>query len=419
MKSLTASRPFLAKADTTVFRSSPGNAGVRLKEENMHLCFSRFRQLRTTLAGAVLMTMLAPAAPAGEPLAFGLPFRKQACPPACPQYDPCPVPMHQAPTLPPTKEDPKKEDPKKEDPITQPTTPDPSSSLATAPESGLALGGEGGALASSNVGYIDNAIPRTQYRFRYDSAYRNNRPDRAEFFYAKCGCFKTVGLDPQADGPPLPETNVDYQDLTNYIEYAFSNRFSAFVDLPVRILNPTVNANAYGFADMIAGFKTAIVAEQDRYVTFQLKGYFPSGDSDRGLGTNHYSVEPGLLFYQGLSERMTFEGEVRYWVPIGGTNFAGQVVRYGAGLSYQVVKTCDWNLSPVIETVGWSVLNGKQFDGLTGAVSEAGGNFILNAKAGLRFNYGEHISVYGGYGRALTGAVWYKDLARVELRLSF
>ena len=43
--------------------------------------------------------------------------------------------------------------------------------------------------ASSNVGYIDDAIVQTRLRLRFDAAYDNNRPDRAEFFYAKCGCF--------------------------------------------------------------------------------------------------------------------------------------------------------------------------------------------------------------------------------------
>src|SRR5207248_6321693 len=44
--------------------------------------------------------------------------------------------------------------------------------------------------AESSVGYIDSAVPRTQFRLRYDSAYDNNRPDRAAFFYPKCGCFQ-------------------------------------------------------------------------------------------------------------------------------------------------------------------------------------------------------------------------------------
>jgi hypothetical protein len=43
-----------------------------------------------------------------------------------------------------------------------------------------------------------------------DAGYNNNRPDRAEFFYGKCGCFRVSGEDPRA-GPPLTETSVDYR----------------------------------------------------------------------------------------------------------------------------------------------------------------------------------------------------------------
>ena len=44
-------------------------------------------------------------------------------------------------------------------------------------------------MALTNVGYIDSAIPRSNIRLRYDDAYGNNRPDRAEYFYPQCGCF--------------------------------------------------------------------------------------------------------------------------------------------------------------------------------------------------------------------------------------
>src|SRR5712691_11833904 len=57
---------------------------------------------------------------------------------------------------------------------------------SSAPEFGSPLGGE--TFAASAVGYIDSAIPLTQFRLRYDAAYHDNRPARAEFFYAKCGC---------------------------------------------------------------------------------------------------------------------------------------------------------------------------------------------------------------------------------------
>src|SRR6266481_6619817 len=97
------------------------------------------------------------------------------------------------------------------------------------PEQFAALGGETVALADrSAVGYIDPAIPMTQFRLRYDAAYRDNRPDRAEFFYPTSGCFKIAGLDPRAPGPPLAETRVDYQDISSYFEYAPTKTFSGF-----------------------------------------------------------------------------------------------------------------------------------------------------------------------------------------------
>ena len=39
--------------------------------------------------------------------------------------------------------------------------------------------------SESSVGYVDNAIPTDQVRLRSDAAWRNNAPDRAEYFYAR------------------------------------------------------------------------------------------------------------------------------------------------------------------------------------------------------------------------------------------
>src|SRR5688500_12922263 len=47
----------------------------------------------------------------------------------------------------------------------------------------------------SMVGYIEDATVRTQVRMRFDAGFGNDVPDRAEFFYAKCGCY-------QFDPPP-------------------------------------------------------------------------------------------------------------------------------------------------------------------------------------------------------------------------
>lgn len=309
--------------------------------------------------------------------------------------------------------------------ITPPTTPSeavrPSIPLepTVPPERFAALGGETVALADqSAVGYIDPAIPMTQFRLRYDAAYRDNRPDRAEFFYPKCGCFKIAGIDPKAPGPPLPETSVSYQELSSYFEYAPTERLSAFIEIPVRWLNPVVNDNTSGLSDINAGFKYAFIYNQDQVATFQFRTYTPTGDAFKGLGTDHVSLEPAFLLFQRLADHLNLEAEVRDWIPIGGTDFAGNVIRYGVGLDYWIFNRGNLHIAPVVEFVGWTVLSGKEFANPPGVILDAEGDTIVNAKIGARFLFG-HSEIYVGYGRALTGAVWYKDIARFEYRLMF
>jgi hypothetical protein len=230
--------------------------------------------------------------------------------------------------------------------------------------------------------------------------------------------------NPKANGLPLPETNVDYQDISSYIEYAFSNRFSAFAEVPFRFLNPQVNNNTAGLADMNAGFKWAFIYSPEQVATYQLRTYIPTGASSRGLGTNHVSLEPALLYWRPLTDRLLLEAELRDWIPIGGTDFEGNVVRYGAGVSYRLFEGPGWTFTPVTELVGWTVLNGKETNPLGNNVFEvvsAGGNTIVNAKIGGHFRWGEGLKndFYVGYGRALTGDVWYKDIIRVQFRRFF
>jgi hypothetical protein len=286
--------------------------------------------------------------------------------------------------------------------------------------------------AESSVGYIDSAIPTNQFRLRFDAAFDSNRPTRAEFFYAKPSGLGGPGL-------PLPETRVDYQELTGYLEACLTPRLSGFVELPVRFLNPEVNSDHTGFSDMNFGFKYAMVEDNDQVLTFQLRVFAPTGDPHEGLGNDHVSLEPALLAYEQLTDRLALEAELRDWIPVGGTDFAGNIVRYGAGLSYRVCEAETWRVSPVVELVGWTVLDGKEVvatSPTTSEVQSAGGDTIINAKMGVRvgFGYGQEGACpdeghracwpprgdfYVGYGRALTGDVWYKDIVRVEFRLRF
>jgi hypothetical protein len=277
------------------------------------------------------------------------------------------------------------------------------------------FGGEGIASAGSAVGYIDPARPTNMFRVRLDAAYKNNRPNRAEYFYAR-------GY-PQGPGLPLPEVAVDYQDIRNYLEYCWTENFSTFFEVSARFLNPIVNDNTAGLADTHFGGKFAFVNTCDRVVSGQLRVYAPTGDAGRGLGTRHFSLEPGVLFFAQPDDLVRVEGEAKLWIPVGGTDFQGQVAQYGVGVSFGPRSQCAGWINPVVEFVGWTALNGREtavfFPGAVPVIQEAGGDTILNAKLGVRAGLGDRFDVYAGWGRALTGDVWYKNLYRLEFRLMY
>ena len=300
----------------------------------------------------------------------------------------------------------------------------------------------------SMIGYLEDATIGSQVRIRSEGGFDAQFPDRAEFFYAKCGCFKSnlagsglPAFDPKSPGPgPGVVTKLNFQQLYMQGEYAPHRRLSVFVEVPIRWIQPMgfvpgfgSFGNQGGLGDVTAGVKAAIIASRKQYLTVQLKSYFPSGDASKGLSTGHYSIEPSLLYYQALPNRMALESEIGIWAPIGGaagvasaTNstpqgFAGNILFYGVGPSYQLVRREHFHFSPVVELVGWSVLGGFQtvWISATRTADLVGGTNIVNIKIGARTDIGGGNSFYIGYGRALTSAVWYSDLVRFEFRHAF
>jgi Putative MetA-pathway of phenol degradation len=290
----------------------------------------------------------------------------------------------------------------------------------------------------SMVGYIDDAIIHPEVRVRFDAARDDETPDRAEFFYAKCGCYGALpstnaAFDPgtPGPGPGIPKA-VNFQQLYFYGEVAPHPRLSFFTQLPFRWLQPqsfpgTSQAfpSSGGFGDVQLGMKFAPIVSTRRYLTLQFKAFLPSGDAGLGLGTHHYSIEPSLLYYQRLSERLAVEAEVGDTHPLGTSSgvptatshgFAGDVFFYGAGPSYKFINDEKFGLAGVLEVVGWNVRSGY----VTGPAnpSTAGVN-IVNMKLGPRMSFGSHHSLYIGYGIALTSAKWYRDIVRTEYRYSF
>ena len=92
----------------------------------------------------------------------------------------------------------------------------------------LSPSGDGPTVRDGSVGYIDSAVPQGQLRLRYDGAYRIDRPNRAEFIWARGG--------PLGPGVPRPENSIDYQELSAYGEALVTPRLSVFFEAPVRWL---------------------------------------------------------------------------------------------------------------------------------------------------------------------------------------
>lgn len=265
----------------------------------------------------------------------------------------------------------------------------------------------------SGVAFIDSALPRTMLRTRFDLDYGNRRPTRAEYLFPRGGL-------PNSPGMILPETRVQMQELFVCAEVALTPHFSFFTEQPFRWVNPEVNANESGSGDLNLGMKWALVCDERVATSVQLRAYIPSG-SGRSMGTDHFSLEPALLVNYRLADYLTLEGEFRYWAPIGGTDFAGDLIRYGLGLVYGMRCSNEIWLTPVVEVVGWTILDGRMqvaSSPTTFTIEDASGT-IVNGNLGVRIGFGDRADIYAGYGRAFTGAAWFRDIARVELRLFF
>jgi len=264
----------------------------------------------------------------------------------------------------------------------------------------------------SSVSFIDSALPMTQYRVKFDSANNLTRPNRAEFFWPATG----------VNGRPLPERNVDYQELRNYFEIACHDRLSFFVEMPVRFLDPEINDYTIGAGDINAGMKLTVLQTECSVVTGQMRVYANTGIGERGLGTDRLVLEPGILFNQRLHEWITLEGEVKYVMPMQGSALAGDVLRYGLGVTLFKQKNCGLWATPTAEFFGWVPVNGQEqylTANNTVVTQDVSGKNVISGLWGGRVGFGDYFDVYGGYGVRLDGDAWFDEIWRLEVRFKF
>jgi len=287
----------------------------------------------------------------------------------------------------------------------------------------------------SMVGYIEDAMVGSGFRTRYDSAWDMDSPDRAEFFYGKCGCYRSgiPALDPSAPGPgPGVVANMNSRELSVLTEKG-GQRMSVFMEVPFRWIDPTSFvagtgsfSNQSGLGDIRVGTKFAIATTNSLNVTAMVRGSIPTGDSTKGLGTDHGTVEPAVLVRQTLGGRIQIEGMFGDTHPTGSSkgpqpgdgNFAGDILYYGIGPSFDIVSTRNTHFAPVVELVGWHVLSGFQTSTIATATGsgDASGLNIVDLKVGARLATANGSSVYVVYGWALTGNVWNDHALRLEYR---
>ena len=314
---------------------------------------------------------------------------------------------------------------------------------APAPAAPVVMARREGRRRGSMVGYIEDGTIDSHLRVRFDDSGGGVAPDRAEFFYGKCGCYQGLAsIDPPAYDPnapgPAPGVVTDYDTHQLYFEgqAAWHNRIAGFVEIPVRWLDPKgfvaglgSFGSTSGLSDIRAGVKVALTSSDTHYLTVLVRGEFPSGDAAKGLGTNHGTFVPALLYYQRAGERFAIESQIGDFHPLSGSagvptnssdKFSGDVVFYGIGPSFEVVSTERFRLAPVVELVGWHVTGGfaTQVPGnVAGVAVAADGTDIVNLKFGARATFNDRTSIYIGYGKKLTDAGWYNDIVRFEVRV--
>jgi hypothetical protein len=304
--------------------------------------------------------------------------------------------------------------------------------------------------SSSAVSYIEDATVGSQFRVRFDSGWDVTSPDLSEFFYAKCGCYRTLpptsaALDPAAPGPgPGIVQSLNYQQLTVVSEHSTGKHASAFIELPFRWIKPTdfvagsgSFGNQSGLGDIRFGSKLALVSSSTHDITLMVRLSVPTGDASKGLGIDHGSFEPALIVRQALGSRMQLEGMFGDFHPTGSSkgpvagsgNFAGDVMYYGIGPSFAVISRRSVRITPVAELTGWHILSGYQTSSLITigpiggtsdiAAADASGSNIVNLNVGGRISMSSAGSFYVGYGWALTNQEWYDHVLRIEYRTKF
>src|SRR5262249_43424073 len=152
--------------------------------------------------------------------------------------------------------------------------------------------------------FQDSAKPVSRTTLRWDAGVNGTTPDRAEVFWSRIG----------SPGPPNPESSVDWYELRQYTEIA-SQRFSFFIYMPYRSLDPTNNPHAAGFGNLTLGTKSMMVDSEILLLTFQFKTFIPTANPRKGIDNGHTTLEPSMLATLKVMPDTYIQAQVAEWIP--------------------------------------------------------------------------------------------------------
>lgn len=272
-------------------------------------------------------------------------------------------------------------------------------------------------VALGNAGlFVDHARPQNTTTFRWDAGRNGNTPDRNAWFFPKSG----------DRGFNFATSEYDYDDLRMITEVG-TKKFSLSVDVPYRNVDShgvnrdgnSVYLSEANFGDIIIGTKSVLVDCEMLLMTFQFKTYTPVGQSSKGLGTGHVSLEPSLLASLKLTPKMYLESQISQWIPIASGYNAG-VLHYHFALNRTL---CHYGALHVIGTGGLDCYTFQGGGFTTPApgfpMSTADSETYVSASPGIRFVFCDWLDLGVGASLSLTSDRFADQLYRTEFRIRF
>jgi hypothetical protein len=265
--------------------------------------------------------------------------------------------------------------------------------------------------------FVDAVRPKTATKVRWDYGTHFQYPDRGEYFFAR---GDGNGRGPKANPPLLGIPYVDYHELMLITEVA-TGAAGVQIAVPYRSVNATpYGQDGAGFSDLQITAKTLLLDSELFLFGFQMRTYIPIGQTGKGLGTGHTSLEPALNFGLRLAPKTYLQSQVLEWIPLGGDkDYSGAHLRWAMSVNHiwwQPVK--DVRLIGTLETTGISFQDGLYTDPALGTLPLAR-KTIAHIGGGLRLFFCDTLDVGLGWQHGITGFYTVRDLTRFEIRYRY